>query len=1476
VTILSAAGELSFDNNVLSETGAAVVTFANTDDTDGSAGNVDVSGTVYVSSIVAGIGSDGTAGAGQILTNAGTINGDGGTVILSAGSGIGTLGTPVDIANVATLDATTNTGVIDVADGTALRSTLTLSASTSAGDINVTWNGDIALSSELSSTTGVFLDSISAPGTVTLNAVGGAIVDKFDSAVSASMLVLTAAHGIGTADSPLETSSRGSLILTATAGGGLFLDSSTALTVNSATAGNGDLSISAAGNLTLLGQVANATRNVTLTATAGALTTGNITTSAAAITTTGQQTVTPAIMEPYITVGAALLIDAGHANQETMTVTAVTATTFTATFANAHAANFAISTATTANSISAGSVAPIKAGTLTITAVQIGSPSDVIQTSATTINATANYGGIYLSNNNNTHPLTLTAAAVGTASGLTANNIEIYSLGSIILLQQTTALTQLATSVPVALFSPGGALTLVAGETLSADGATVTGNSTQGITSATPPARATSTLNAYGQVAAVSVTPGFSGSGYTTAPTVTLSGGGGSGASATATINAKGQVIVTVTNGGSGYTSAPTVTISPPGDDIYTGTYTINGTTTVTSNSAAYLRSLVIISNTKEVSVSPGGTTTALITVADLTAFAFQTNGNGTVPLAFGTETVATTNGMTTVTIVAGAITIDDLGQNGSAGTAVLPDGWSLVLDATDGPIVFLNLGDTIATTGTGSTITVEAGTSTTDVAALGNLTTGGGNITVSAGGNIAVGTLTAGEPGSLGTISVTSTHGAILVSTASTPTNPNFTASSTTLREHTQPVPSTQSVALAQLHATEVIAMADAASAKAVAAADAAGAQAAAELASANALKAALTSIQAAVTTANQAYQTATQITIRAQNKVDGDNNRVNADINAVTIASGVAAVAGLVDAVLTEITAIAQLAAAPVAGAPLAGPIAATGVALFNLVAATFGLVAASATAAELKYQVDLNNDANTLATDTVTLTTDEVAQAQAFAQLHADMDTEAALAAAYDVAEQAYTSSEQAYTNAQTSSAQVQAAGDTAQAIAIAGIVFAAPSQPLTATGLGSGPVNIQAHSPLTVSADTAAVGAINLTATPEGGTSGDDLTVNSGATVQSTGSSITLLAGDNVVIQSGSTIEAAATIAITANGNDDPHGATVTVAGALTATSASIGVDTGATGNETFNITPSATTPISVDGGSNSSGDNTLNFNAQGRLVTISGDTITAQGVAPVTFTNIQVVDITAASGLTLNGASGVANTMSLVGTGQEAGIATLNDVAFSFSGMTSFSYQGGAGDRMAVTPFANPNVPWNLGVTVAGGTGSPASLTYNAPGPDDTVTATGKNAGTVVEPGVATIPFSNVSQVTITYQGIQNLAVLPNLTVSDAGGIYNGKAYPATVLVNGAASLDGITPTLAYYSGTILSPLRKLSGAPINAGTYTVVAAFAGDATYVSASASTTFTIAQGKPQASVNPVHLTYGTALANSQLSGTATFIIW
>ena len=63
------------------------------------------------------------------------------------------------------------------------------------------------------------------------------------------------------------------------------------------------------------------------------------------------------------------------------------------------------------------------------------------------------------------------------------------------------------------------------------------------------------------QVRNVNITAG--GSGYTSAPTISFSGGGGSSAAATATINADGAVNgAAVTNHGTGYTSAPTVSLS--------------------------------------------------------------------------------------------------------------------------------------------------------------------------------------------------------------------------------------------------------------------------------------------------------------------------------------------------------------------------------------------------------------------------------------------------------------------------------------------------------------------------------------------------------------------------------------------------------------------------------------------------------------------------------------------------------------------------------------------------------------------------------------------------------------------------------------------------------------------------------------------------------------------------------------------------
>jgi hypothetical protein len=85
---------------------------------------------------------------------------------------------------------------------------------------------------------------------------------------------------------------------------------------------------------------------------------------------------------------------------------------------------------------------------------------------------------------------------------------------------------------------------------------------------------------------------------------------------------------------------------------------------------------------------------------------------------------------------------------------------------------------------------------------------------------------------------------------------------------------------------------------------------------------------------------------------------------------------------------------------------------------------------------------------------------------------------------------------------------------------------------------------------------------------------------------------------------------------------------------------------------------------------------------------------------------------------------------------------------------------------------------------------------------------------------------------------------PKLTVSCAGGTYNGAAFAASAKVNGTASLEGVSPILIYYAGSNATG-TPLTGAPVAAGTYTVIARFAGSADYTSAvSGPVTFCIAK--------------------------------
>src|ERR1019366_5366154 len=94
-------------------------------------------------------------------------------------------------------------------------------------------------------------------------------------------------------------------------------------------------------------------------------------------------------------------------------------------------------------------------------------------------------------------------------------------------------------------------------------------------------ATATATNPVSGFITTINVT--FGGSGYLTAPAVTIFGGGGSGATATATISGGVGTAVNINPGGngSGYTSIPTVAIAPPPPNLSTTTYWSNDGTSV-------------------------------------------------------------------------------------------------------------------------------------------------------------------------------------------------------------------------------------------------------------------------------------------------------------------------------------------------------------------------------------------------------------------------------------------------------------------------------------------------------------------------------------------------------------------------------------------------------------------------------------------------------------------------------------------------------------------------------------------------------------------------------------------------------------------------------------------------------------------------------------------------------------------------------
>ena len=179
-------------------------------------------------------------------------------------------------------------------------------------------------------------------------------------------------------------------------------------------------------------------------------------------------------------------------------------------------------------------------------------------------------------------------------------------------------------------------------------------------------------------------------------------------------------------------------------------------------------------------------------------------------------------------------------------------------------------------------------------------------------------------------------------------------------------------------------------------------------------------------------------------------------------------------------------------------------------------------------------------------------------------------------------------------------------------------------------------------------------------------------------------------------------------------------------------------------------------------------------------------------------------------------------------------------------------------------------------------GVPPTLTYYAGstvsgiGSATAPTSAGNYTVVATFPGSADYTSAQSSPVTFTIN-----QAMPTLTLSDAGGTFNGSAFEAASLVSGvvsgvdttpAGSLEGVSPSFTYYAGGTTSGTGSAT-APTSAGTYTVMAVFPGSTDYTSSSRLTSFSVNRATPNITwAGPFDITYGTALGTSQLDATSS----
>ncbi|MEZ6127577.1 MAG: Calx-beta domain-containing protein [Planctomycetaceae bacterium] len=327
-----------------------------------------------------------------------------------------------------------------------------------------------------------------------------------------------------------------------------------------------------------------------------------------------------------------------------------------------------------------------------------------------------------------------------------------------------------------------------------------------------------------------------------------------------------------------------------------------------------------------------------------------------------------------------------------------------------------------------------------------------------------------------------------------------------------------------------------------------------------------------------------------------------------------------------------------------------------------------------------------------------------------------------------------------------------------------------------------------SAVTVSTDDIQSNDITITAADDSAT--DDLTIEAGVTVESTGGggTVTLNAGDNFVMTATSLVKATTAVVVNldAGNTDAGTGSTATLDGVFDAPSVQISGDSD---DETINLSPAAfsVSPLTIDGGS---GSDVLNFDLTGvtapvwTFTTRTSGTLTSTSHQTVTFSDIQPSVVGAVN---LSGSLNLGVGFDGTGTQGDTVVLIENDGTDAVVGQFTGLVNGAS-----VTVNGNPN--WRIAYD--GGDGNDVTLEYGkAQVSISNVTVTEGDSGTAVATFTVTVDSAAGGAFQVPYASSDSTAksadadYVPVNSTLNFTGLTAGESHTISVDVNGDAIVE---------------------------------------------------------------------------------------